>query len=309
MRYTGYGFISDNDKCWGDHKKKAPKKQKGPKINNSDYGKTKLKEYCNALGLTSVITEEAIDIVATIFWQQRILEKSTMQSYAAVFIFIACRQSRFTITMTHIVDTINAIEPKKLSLLNVFNAIWFIEYDLKYDWYPCGGGLTPHGFCLTPVASDSVNAFLIDGEKKEFMLSFTTCESLRCCCNRAGDLTIDNTYSSTSPSFMDLRERLPYIEPIKPEEFEYDDAQPDAAYYAFLLNKEWEEPGIDEPEPPGTPPPMYPARWEINEETADEWAKCDRRRFLPPDHMTEYIDNYMQGHFGKDLVRDCIHWY
>ena len=302
--------IYDSDLMdWDPDKPKIKsKRDKRPKILLSEYANRKLKVYCEALGLTSVITEDAIDMLATIIWQQRILERSTVHSFNAVFIFIACRHSRFTITVTHIVDTINAIEPKKVSLLNVFKTIWFTEYEMKYNWYPGGGNLTGHGFQITPVPSDSINAFLIDGERKEFMMSFTSCESLRCCCNRAGDITLDSTYASTSPSFMNLRERVAYIEPVVMEEFMYDDTEPDAAYYAFLLGKDWEEPGINDPDPPGAPRPMYPARWEIDEETATEWDKCDRRRFLPPDHMTKDIDEYLQGHWKIELVRNCIEW-
>ena len=281
---------------------------KKPTIKVSDYAEIKMKEYCRALGLASVITEEAIDILTTFIYTQRMLEKPTMHSYAAVFIFMACRQARFNITVTHIVDTINAVEPNKILLLNVFNAIWFLEYFLKYNWYPISDGLPVHGMRITPVPSDSINAFLIDGEKKEFKLSYTSCVSHRDCCNRAGDVTLDNTYASTSPSFMDLRERLPYVEPVAFEEYEYDDEQPDAGYLAFLLGRDWEEPGINDPDPPGPKPPMYPAKWDIDEETATRWEKCDRRRWYPPDHMTAYIDSYLRHPIRMELVRNCVHW-
>ena len=301
-------FYSENDPYWDRYKPKIiEKRDKRPKIKVADYATTKLEEYSKALDLASVITKDALDILATILYQGRVLEKPTVHSHVAVFIFIACRRARFPMNLMHIVDTINANELSELSLLNVLNAIWFVEYELKYNWYPAGGNLTAHGFHITPISSDSPNAFLIDGEK-EFRLSFTTCESLRRCCNHVGDVTLDSTYASTSPCFMDLRARLPYVKPVNLEEFEYDDEQPDAAYYAFLLGKEWDEPGYDEPVPPGSPPPMYPPRWEIDEETATEWEKCDRRRFYPPDHMTERIDNYLQGHLDQfyGLPRNCI---
>ena len=300
-------FYSENDQYWDRNKPKIrEKRDKRPKIKVSDYATMKLEEYSKALRLTSVIIKDALDILATLLYQQRMLEKPTVHSHVAVFIFIACRRARFTMNLAHIVDTINTIELSELSLLNVLNAIWFVEYELKYNWYPGGGNLTAHGFHITPVSSDSANAFLIDGEKKEFRLSFTTCESLRCCCNHVGDVTLDSTYASTNPCFMDLRATLPYVKPVIPEEFEYDDEQPDASYYALLLGKDWNPPGHDESAPPGSPPPMYPPRWEIDEKTATEWDKCDRRRFYPPEHMTEHIDNYLQGHYNYGLTRNCI---